>query len=82
MHNTVGEERAPGVELQDPRRSATGLPSAQAVNREGIARNGGDGSRREEGSCYLLPSVGVELTDVEPEVVPRPVPPDLPAVVL
>jgi hypothetical protein len=45
-------------------------------------RNGGDGSRREEGSYYLLPSVGVELTDVEPEVVSGPVPPDLPAVVL
>jgi hypothetical protein len=49
-HNAVGKERAPGVELQDPRRNAAGLPSAQIVDREGSARNGGDGGGREEGS--------------------------------
>jgi hypothetical protein len=38
--------------------------------------------RREEGSYYLLPSFGVELADVKPEVVSGPVPPNLPAVVL
>jgi hypothetical protein len=81
-HDTVGEERALGVELQDPHRDAAGLPSTQIVDRQGSARDGGDGGGREEGSYYLLPSVGVELADVKPEVVSGPVPPDFSAVVL
>jgi hypothetical protein len=41
-----------------------------------------DGSRREESSYYLLSSVGVELADMKPEVVPNPVRPVVSVVVL
>jgi hypothetical protein len=81
-HDAIREEGTPSIELQDPSRDTAGLPSAQAVNQQGPARDRRDGGRGEESSYYLLPSIGVELADVKPEVVSGSVHPDAPTVVL
>jgi hypothetical protein len=81
-HGAVHEERSPSIELQDPSCDTAGFSSAHAVNWQGPMRNCQNGCRGEEGSYYLSPSVGIELADMEPDVVSCSVRLDALAVVL
>jgi hypothetical protein len=78
----VRKEGAPGIELQDPSRDTAGLSSAQAVKRQCPMWDRRDVHGGEEGPYYLTPGVGVELADVELDVVSSLVRPDVPTVVL